>query len=72
MSAKHIRTTADLVRFRASVRIDCSGCAAARTLTGPEVVTRCGVTDFDTMELRLRCVRCGARQARVTVLPPIT
>ena len=72
MSAKHIRNTADLVRFRASLRIDCCDCAAARTMSGPEVVTVCGVADFDTMEARLRCTRCGARSARVTVLPPLT
>jgi len=72
MSAKHIRTTADLVRFRASVRVDCGHCAAARTMTGPDVVSSCGVSDFEAMEQRLRCARCGARQARVTVLPPIT
>ena len=72
MSAKHIRTTADLVRFRASVRIDCRDCAAARTMSGPDVVAICGVSDFDSMEARLRCSRCGARSARVTVLPPIT
>jgi rubredoxin len=72
MSAKHIRTTADLIRFQASVRIDCRDCAAARTMTGPEVVSVCGVRDFDSLEARLRCSRCGARSARLTVLPPIT
>jgi hypothetical protein len=35
MSTKHIDTAADLVRFGASVKIDCGSCGASRTLDGP-------------------------------------
>jgi len=38
MSTKHIRSTADLVRFGASLKIECENCGAARTRTGPEIV----------------------------------
>lgn len=71
MSAKHIRTTADLVRFRASIRIDCPNCAAARTLDGPATVSALGVCGFEEAEARLKCGRCGGKGARVTVLPPL-
>lgn len=71
MSAKHIRTTADLVRFKASIRIDCPHCAAARTLTGAETVSALGVCGFEEAEGRLRCGRCGEKGARITVLPPL-
>ena len=42
MSTKHVRTAADLVRFGCSLRVECSACAAANTLSGVEVVQRCG------------------------------
>ncbi|URD62173.1 hypothetical protein M8312_06625 [Sphingomonas sp. KRR8] len=71
MSAKHIRTTADLVRFNAAIRIDCPHCAAARTLNGAQVVQLLGVCGFEAAEARLRCGRCGGKGARVTVLPPV-
>jgi len=71
MSAKHIRTTADLVRFGAAIRIDCPHCAAARTMTGPEVCRALGTCGFEAAEARLRCGRCGEKGARVTVLPPL-
>ena len=32
MSTKHVRTTGDLVRFGAALRIDCRACGATRTL----------------------------------------
>ena len=38
MSTKHIDTAAELVRFGASVKIDCAKSRAANTLTGPEAV----------------------------------
>lgn len=71
MSAKHIRTTADLVRFRASIRIDCPHCGAARTLDGGAAVGALGVCGFEEAEARLKCGRCRAKGARVTVLPPV-
>ena len=34
MSTKHIDTAAGLVRFGATVKIECGGCGAARTVDG--------------------------------------
>ena len=34
MSTKHVRDTADLVRFKCALKITCDGCANARTLDG--------------------------------------
>ena len=72
MSAKHIRNTGDLMRFRAGIRIDCPHCGAARTLDGVETVRALGVCGWEEAEARLRCTRCGGKGARITVLPPIT
>ena len=47
MSTKHIRTAADLVRFGASVRIECGNCGSARTLSGVESMNLCGVGGAD-------------------------
>jgi hypothetical protein len=71
MSAKHIRVIGDLVRFKASLRLDCRNCAAARTMTGPEAVTAFGSCPLEAAEERLRCSRCGSRSGRLTVLPPV-
>jgi hypothetical protein len=71
MSTKHIRTAADLVRFGASLRIDCSHCGAARTMAGGEVVKAGGAEGLAGLRARLRCARCGAKGANVAVLPPV-
>jgi hypothetical protein len=71
MSTKHIRTAADLVRFGASLKIDCGGCGAARTMTGAEAAKALGARGLGGAERRLTCSRCGARQAWLTILPPL-
>lgn len=71
MSTKHIRTTADLCRFGASVRIECGACGAARTLSGAQMVKACGAGSLRAIHPRLKCGRCGAKAARVAVLPPV-
>ena len=38
MSTKHVRTAADLVRFKTALRIQCTNCGNSRTLSGSEVV----------------------------------
>src|SRR5687768_16521243 len=42
MSTKHIDTAAELVRFGASVKVECGSCGASRTLGGPAMVKACG------------------------------
>ena len=71
MSYKNVRTAADLVRFRASLRIECSSCAAAHTLTGAQVVTRCGPGSLDRIQRGLKCERCGRKAATLIMLPPV-
>ena len=71
MSTKHIRTIADLVRFGAGLRIECVGCGAARTLDGYEAAQIGGASRLSVLEGRLRCARCGSKEARVMILPPV-
>ncbi len=71
MSTKHIRTAADLVRFGAALKVDCCNCGAARTLDGVEVARAAGAGPLKGLARRFRCSRCGMKQARLSVLPPV-
>lgn len=71
MSTKHIRTTGDLCRFQAAMKIDCTDCGAAQTLGGLEVFRLAGSCDLHELAQRLRCSRCRGRSARLTILPPV-
>lgn len=71
MSTKHIDTAADLVRFGASVKIECGSCGASRTLDGPGMVAASGTGSLKAIEPRLKCSRCGAKEAWLTILPPV-
>jgi hypothetical protein len=71
MSTKHIHTASDLVRFGASVRIECADCGSARTLSGIELVKACGAGSLAAARARLKCGRCGGKAARLAVLPPV-
>jgi len=71
MSFKRVATAGDLVRFHASLRIECGDCHAAQTLGAMEVVTRCGTGSLDRIRKRLVCARCGRKAARLIVLPPV-
>ena len=72
MSTKHVRSVADLVRFGAGVKIECRSCGAARSLDGIELA-KSGAGSVSLAELapRLRCARCGERDAALTILPPV-
>jgi ribosomal protein S27AE len=71
MSTKHIHTAADLVRFGASVRIECGDCGSARTMSGIELVQACGSGRLAAARARMKCGRCGGKAARLAVLPPV-
>ena len=71
MSYKHVGTAADLVRFGASLRIECTACAAANTMSAAEVVQKCGAGNLEAIRRRLKCDRCGRKAARLAVLPPV-
>lgn len=70
MSTKHIDTAADLVRFGASLKVECGECGSAQTMTATETARRCGVGPLASLTERLRCGRCGAKKARLIILPP--
>lgn len=70
MSTKHVRNAADLVRFGAGLKIDCGSCGAARTLDGMEAFKIGGRRPLSALAARLKCNRCGLKQARLTVLSP--
>lgn len=58
MSTKHIRTAADLVRFKASVRVVCGECGLSKTMSGQMVVKAGGVGSLAQVCTRFRCSRC--------------
>lgn len=70
MSTKHIRNAADLIRFGAGLKIDCGGCGAARTLDGMDAFKIGGMRPLSILARRLRCKRCGRKEARLTILSP--
>jgi len=71
MSTKHIRTATDLVRFGAGIKIECGECGAARTLDGYEAAKLGGAVSLAALRLRLKCGRCGMKEAQIVVLPPL-
>jgi len=71
MSTKHVRTTGDLVRFGAALRVDCTGCGASRTLTAPEAAIAFGSAPLTQVQARSKCSRCGAKGAKIIVLAPV-
>ena len=71
MSTKHVRTTGDLVRFNCALKVECTFCHSAHTLTALAAVDRLGVVNMRGLSARFRCSRCGMKQAKVSVLPPV-
>jgi hypothetical protein len=71
VSTKHVRTAADLVRFDAGLKIECGSCGNAVTVDGFALAKRCGSGDLCQIQRRLKCSRCGAKDGRLTVLPPM-
>jgi hypothetical protein len=71
MSTNHVDTAADLVRYGCSLKVECTGCGAAKTMAGVEVVRRCGPGNLHAIRCRLKCERCGMKAAQLVVLLPI-
>lgn len=71
VSTKHIRTAADLVRFGASLKVDCLCCGSSRTLSGTEAAQSLGTGPLSVAWSRMKCSRCDAKDARLTILPPL-
>ena len=71
MSTKHIRTAADLVRFKCALRITCGACGNAQTVGGYDVVKLTGHNELATLQQKLKCSLCGRREAvQSTIQPP--
>jgi hypothetical protein len=70
MSTKHIRTAADLVRFKSVLKVECGSCGNSRTMSGFEVVKQFGSTELARLPARLKCSLCGAREAKLAMLSP--
>ena len=70
MSTKHIRTAADLVRFKTALKVECDRCGNSRTMSGFDVVKQFGTAELATLPKRLKCALCGAREAKLTALSP--
>ena len=71
MSTKHVRNAADLVRFGCSLKVECTACGAAHTLTGAEVHRLHGSASLDLLRPRLKCRRCRKKMAKIAVLSPV-
>ena len=71
MCTKHVRNAADLVRFRCSLKVECTACGAAHTLTGAEVHRLHGSASLELLRPRLKCRRCRLKVAKIAVLSPV-
>lgn len=72
MSTKHVRTIGDVWRFKCGLKVSCRRCFNTRTFDGPSICSRLKNSQIGIAELqkRLRCSRCGARDADAVVLTP--
>jgi hypothetical protein len=59
VSTKYVRMTGDLVRFGCSLRVDCTHCGSARTLTGYAAVKGLGMVPIKGSAQNASAV-CGA------------
>ena len=72
MSTKHIHRIADLIKFGAGLRIECANCGASRTLDGYQAAKAGGgASRLSALGGRLKCAKCGAKDARLAILPPV-
>jgi hypothetical protein len=71
MSFKKIESAGDLIRFGCSLRIDCGHCYATRTVSALSVYQAFGRTPIEEYKKRLKCSRCGKKEAQLVVLDPL-
>ena len=72
MSTKHVRTFGDLVRFGCGLKVDCLVCGSGSTFATGVAAANAGVKgDLGALAGKLKCSRCGVKEARLTVLPPV-
>ena len=67
--ARPLRRRPGPLQMRA--KIECGGCGNSTTLNGFDVAKAYGTKDFADIEGRMKCSRCGVKEAQLTVLPPL-
>jgi ribosomal protein S27E len=71
MSTKHIRTAADLVRYKAFLKITCTACGNTNTVGGFDILKASEFNNLQTLQTKLKCSLCGAKNPKLdTVMPP--
>lgn len=70
MSTKHVRTAADLARFKCALKIECANCGNSNTMDGFDVAKAYGTKSFAEIRPRMKCSRCGVKDAALTILAP--
>lgn len=70
MSTKHVRTAADLVRFKLGLRVACLDCGHVNELAAMEAFGILGALPLAELEPRLKCSLCGVKRAQMTFLHP--
>jgi hypothetical protein len=70
MSTKHVRNAADLVRFKAGLKVECLGCGHVLELAGFELFREIGSLSLADLKPRLKCSRCQKKDVRICILTP--
>jgi Zn finger protein HypA/HybF involved in hydrogenase expression len=72
MSTKHVRTIGDVFRFKCGLKIECRKCFYSQTFDGQDLIRslKGGQMTIDALRRRLKCSRCGGKDAKVIVLSP--
>jgi len=59
------------MRFGCALKVECTHCRSARTLSATSAVKGLGLVDLRGVSRRFRCLRCGFKAAQIVVLPPV-
>jgi hypothetical protein len=70
MSTKLLRTGADVLRFGASIRIECRECESVVVFESNEFARLCGSASLGIFAKHRECDSCGAKRAQLLVIPP--
>ena len=71
MSYKRVATAGDMVRFGCALRVECTACHAATTMTGVEVYQVNALRPLERLLPRLKCRRCKKKAAKLVMLDPV-
>jgi hypothetical protein len=71
MSTSLLRTGADILRFGASVRIECRDCGSVVEFGPTEFAERFGLGSLGIIAKHRQCNRCGTKRSQLLVLRDI-